>query len=346
MPLLPATNRTSEAETRRVRLLSSAHNRQASAIAAGPSQSAASAPCTGQASTMPPATMTSMPAATRRLVCSRNTVQAIKAVSTASRLSSSDADAAEVRERPNISATGAATPPTAIAPASQRHSPGAKPEACQFRSRKSRVISKPRPLPIYSNPASNMGGTSPTSCLAAGVLAPNSAAAAMANTTLRSMGSLSRFHRTCVSGIGLRDHRVDSTTPVPARRSNPGAVSWNHFSRASLGSPHVGPATARQQRLIHIKLAPCRRCRLEPKRQVLCPTTHEPLEPPCRQANHCIRDAVRLGIDAWSGARECLPDRWTEVGATRSPQWMDVGVHGCHGRRRCRQRAYAESRRR
>jgi len=146
-PLLPAMNSASEAETLRVRLLSMAQQKQAKATARGPVQSCAETASCCQDSTTPPATMASMPITIRRSAFSLNTTHASSAVSTDSRLSISDALAPDVRVRPNISATGANTPPKPMAPSSHGHSPVPSPEGFQPRSRAKRRTVKPRPLP-------------------------------------------------------------------------------------------------------------------------------------------------------------------------------------------------------
>ena len=68
-------------------------------------------------------------------------------------------------------------PPKITAPRNHGHSARVKPEGCQRRSRISRAMVNPSPLPRYSRPANSSGGKSPTSDLASGVLAPNRAAA-------------------------------------------------------------------------------------------------------------------------------------------------------------------------
>jgi len=170
-------NTASDADTRRVRLLSRAQHRQAAATHSGPSPLDAASPDCGQASTTPPATMATMPQTMRRSAFSSNTSQAINAVSTASRLSSSEAVAPLVETRPTISTTGPITPPNRMAPSSHGHSERCRPDGFQPPSRATRNRLKPRPLPRYSSPANSTGGRSPTSSLASGVLAPNKAAA-------------------------------------------------------------------------------------------------------------------------------------------------------------------------
>ena len=100
-----------------------------------------------QTANAPPATIASMPSTIRRSAFSLNTTQAITAVSTASRLSSSDAVDPLARVRPNISASGPSTPPKRIAPSSHGHSPSASPDGRQPRSRIRRAAASPSPLP-------------------------------------------------------------------------------------------------------------------------------------------------------------------------------------------------------
>ena len=52
-----------------------------------------------------------------------------------------------VRVRPNISASGPSTPPKKIAPSSHGHSPLARPDGVQPRSRIRRATASPSPLP-------------------------------------------------------------------------------------------------------------------------------------------------------------------------------------------------------
>ena len=166
----------------RVRLLSTAQQKQANPTANGPSQesdTAADAP-DGQDNTTPPAMIASIPSTIRRSAFSLNTTQASSAVSTGSRFNINEAVAPLVRVKANINATGPRIPPNTIAPSSQGHSPAPRPEGFQPRSRTQRTNSKPRPLPRYNSPASITGDTSVPSSLANGVLAPNSAAAANA----------------------------------------------------------------------------------------------------------------------------------------------------------------------
>ncbi|EXI70474.1 MAG: hypothetical protein AW07_04078 [Candidatus Accumulibacter sp. SK-11] len=121
-PLLLAMNRASDADTLRVRLLSIAQHPQANAIASGPSQLSPSDSPSGQDKITPPATMATIPKTMRRSALSLNTNQAISAVNTASRFSSSDAVDPLVRVSPNMRATGPNMPPKKIAPNSQGHS--------------------------------------------------------------------------------------------------------------------------------------------------------------------------------------------------------------------------------
>ena len=134
-------------------------------------------------SNAPPATMAAMPAKTRRSTFSRKSVHAIAAVSTASRLSSREAEDASLRASPCTRRIGPATPPAAMAAASQGQSvraigaTGSRPGRA---SAHASHAASPRPLPRYSAAASTRGDTSPSRSFANGVLAPNSAAAASA----------------------------------------------------------------------------------------------------------------------------------------------------------------------
>ena len=121
--------------------------------------------------------MAAIPNTIRLSAFSLKTTQAMAAVKTASRFNSRDALDPLVVIRPNIKATGPATPPKKMAPNNQGHSARVNPDACQPRSRTRRMSVSPNPLPRYSNPASSTGGMFPTSSLAKGVLAPNRAAA-------------------------------------------------------------------------------------------------------------------------------------------------------------------------
>ena len=175
-------NSASEAETLRVRLLSTAQHKQANATARGPTQdcSTLDACPDGHDKTMPPAIIASMPTTILRSAFSLNTIHASTAVSTGSRLSINDAVAPLVRVNPSIRATGPRIPPNTIAPPSHGHSLTLSPDFFQPRSRIKRSNTSPMPLPRYNNPASSTGGISVPSSFASGVLAPNSAAAANA----------------------------------------------------------------------------------------------------------------------------------------------------------------------
>ena len=116
-PLSIAICTGSPAETFCVRLLSIAQQRHAAATAAGPTNPPHDRR-PSQESTMPPATMASIPRAMRRSKFSRNTDHAMSAVNTPSRLSRRDAPDAGVRVRPIMSSNGPSTPPTPIAPTS------------------------------------------------------------------------------------------------------------------------------------------------------------------------------------------------------------------------------------
>ncbi len=160
-----------------MRLLSIAQARHAAATSKLPVPMLP-APASSEASA-PPATISAMPNAMRRSKFSRNTNQAISAVNTPSRLSSRDAVEAGVAARPSINRTGPATPPESTAPASQGRSAAAS-RAEPAAGRNAIHAAKPRPLPAYNSPASRNAGISPARSLAAGVLAPNSRAAASA----------------------------------------------------------------------------------------------------------------------------------------------------------------------
>src|SRR5215471_12622263 len=107
----------SASETLRVRLLSSPHATQAPTIASGPTMlSKVGAP--DHDNTAAPATRLAMPIAIRRSKFSWKMNHAIKAVAAPSTVRRSEAVAALVRARPNISRSGPRTPPTPIAAAS------------------------------------------------------------------------------------------------------------------------------------------------------------------------------------------------------------------------------------
>ena len=199
-PLLPATNRASDADTLRVRLLSMAQAKQAPARASGPNPEAVASPV-GHANTAPPATIRTMPSTMRRSVLSLNTSQASTAVSTASRFRKRDAVAAVVFARPTINRSGPSTPPNAIAPSSQGHSCAGRPAGSHPRSRTRRVTVNPNPLPKYSKPANRNGNErpapSPMSCLANGVLAPNKMAAPRAGQAARCKPVIGTSFCTC-----------------------------------------------------------------------------------------------------------------------------------------------------
>ena len=97
-----------------VTLLSTAQHRQAPAISSAPQRSSA---LPDQASTMPAATTSAVPATTRRPMCSWNTSAATIVVNTSSRLSSSDDVAAETYPSPAASSTGPTAPPRTTATA-------------------------------------------------------------------------------------------------------------------------------------------------------------------------------------------------------------------------------------
>ena len=146
-PLSAAMNIASEAETLRVRLLSIAHDAQASAMRSGPAPPLIPTGPAGHESTTPPATISTMPNTMRRSAFSRKTTHAITAVSTASRFNNREAVAAAVWARPNMSSNGPSTPPRAIAPSSQGHSRIRISAGRHPRSRIRRAAVRPRPLP-------------------------------------------------------------------------------------------------------------------------------------------------------------------------------------------------------
>ena len=76
----------------------------------------------GHASVSAPAPMAAMPSAIRASTCSRNTNQAMSAVNTPSRLSSSPASDASRAASPVMSRTGAITPPATMAAPSHSQS--------------------------------------------------------------------------------------------------------------------------------------------------------------------------------------------------------------------------------
>jgi hypothetical protein len=143
-PLTIASQEASVSDTLRVRLLSMAQQRQA-AITSSAGHASARSTCPGHASNAPPATMASMPKATRRSTFSRNTIHASNAVKTASAFSSSEAVEAGIAASPSISSTGPATPPVSTAAASHLPSPAAS-RALGAR-RIQRNVARPSPDP-------------------------------------------------------------------------------------------------------------------------------------------------------------------------------------------------------
>ena len=73
-----------------------------------------------------------------------------------------------------MSSAGPTMPPARMAAASQGRSRSGG--VAVFDLRTASQAARPRPLPRYKRPASASGATEPTSSLANGVLAPNSAA--------------------------------------------------------------------------------------------------------------------------------------------------------------------------
>jgi hypothetical protein len=144
-PFTIAIHEASASDTLRVRLLSMAQARQAPTTSSMGAHGTGPCPGPGHASAMPPATMHSIPIATRRSTFSRNTTQASTAVSTASALSSNEACEAGRRASPSISSTGPATPPATTAAASQRHSPGGSRTRCAPDTARSKASPRPEP---------------------------------------------------------------------------------------------------------------------------------------------------------------------------------------------------------
>ncbi|MDP2794757.1 MAG: hypothetical protein Q8O25_11890 [Sulfurisoma sp.] len=99
----------------------------------------------GQASSVAPATMATMPSAMRRSKFSWKANQASNAVNTPSAFSNNEAPEAGMLARPNISSTGPTIPPATMAPASQPHSPRARRTGAE--RWKNRISDRPRPAP-------------------------------------------------------------------------------------------------------------------------------------------------------------------------------------------------------
>jgi hypothetical protein len=177
--------RASAPETLRVRLLSSAHARQADATNKEPKIEVGAAACDRQANRVPPATMARSPAMTRGLVASRKAIQARSAVNTVSRFNRSEAVAASRRRRPVINSTGAITPPTTVAATSHAQSERTSPIGDLPRYWASQTRLTPTPLPTYRRPATMTGLAPARSSLAIGVVAPKSTADAKAAASAR-----------------------------------------------------------------------------------------------------------------------------------------------------------------
>jgi hypothetical protein len=186
-----------------------AQHRQAPRMYSAPVENVA--PAGAHDSRTPPAMMASMPRTTCRSAFSLNTHQAMTAVSTPSTFSSSEAAAPLDWVSPRINSTGPSMPPKTIAPSNHGISLGGIPRgvvarvAARSRAhlRASRMLN-PSPLPRYSNPANSSAGTSPTSNLASGVLAPNSSAAARAGEALRKDIDHSGPQRAAVASAAAR----------------------------------------------------------------------------------------------------------------------------------------------
>ncbi len=175
-------------DTWRVRLLSMPQQRQAATTSNAWGESEAPPGC--QERSTPPTTMATMPSTMCRSAFSLKTTHAITAVSTPSTLRSKDAVAPDVSVRPHIRSAGPSIPPNSTAPRSHGMSFFEIPTAGAWSglSQSCRMASnapRPMPLPRYSSPANNNGGTSPTRSLAKGVLAPKRRAAARAGDAER-----------------------------------------------------------------------------------------------------------------------------------------------------------------
>ena len=122
----------------------------------------------------------SVPSATRRPMCSRNTAAATIVVNTSSKLRSSDDVAPDRSARPTASSTGPIAPPNTTASASRlrpRRSAAAVGRALPSIGRT--AIAAPR----YSSPASVNADRSSVSRAAAGAEMPNSTAASAQRIT-------------------------------------------------------------------------------------------------------------------------------------------------------------------
>ncbi len=133
-------------EILRVRLLSIPQQRQAAVMRSAPSESA-NPPSCGSESKMLPTRMNAKPTPTRLSTFSRNTIHAIAAVATASRLSKRDAALAEVVMSPSSSSAGPTTPPARMAPASQGRSGRERGVSVPWPERMVRTMARPMPEP-------------------------------------------------------------------------------------------------------------------------------------------------------------------------------------------------------
>src|SRR5204863_7069753 len=134
-----------------------------------------------------------------------------------SRFSIKAASAAAARDKPNISNTGAITPPVKIAAASQGHSlrpRRASPARPPSRKRcASRQAPSDTPEPRYSKPANNHGSVTVRSALPAGTLRPKRAAAPSA---------------AAIESRGLVAMRVVVTSGVYCRRPRHAVLPAEH----------------------------------------------------------------------------------------------------------------------
>src|SRR3546814_18797802 len=109
-PLIPAMNTASDADTLRVRLLSSAQHKQAVATARLQRMLPTAAPLCGHASNRPPAKINIIPITIQRSEFLSNTTQDQNEVRTSFRFSSRYACDADVWPSPTFRSTGTTTP--------------------------------------------------------------------------------------------------------------------------------------------------------------------------------------------------------------------------------------------
>ena len=192
-PFAPATKSASETDTRRVRLLSMAQHRQAT-TGERPIQSFV--PASPPDQTTPPARHDREHAEHDAPVCVLlKTTQAITAVSTASRFSSSEAVHPPCARQTEHQCKRPDDTTEEDRPSSHRHSPLSDRKVCPARSRTSRTAASPNPPEVQTR--EQPGDIAPTSNLANGVLAPNKAAASSAWMTWMLFMSLpERWRRT------------------------------------------------------------------------------------------------------------------------------------------------------